>query len=180
MDITSALKDTLFTVAPLLSNALLPGSGGLAASLLAKALGTSSNHEELLSAVQNMTPEQAVAVKKIEADHAIELARIGADLDKARIVDVQDARKRDIEYVRAGRSNARASWMVAGDVIGLCVCLAAACVLSLRDEPIQGEIIILLTTFASYFGLSLRDAHTFEFGSSRGSKEKDQLFGGKN
>ena len=36
-------------------------------------------------------------------------------------------------------------------------------------------VITLVTTVASIFGLCLRDAHQFEFGSSRGSRDKDVL-----
>lgn len=65
----------------------------------------------------------------------------------------------------------RRNWMVLLDVVGLISCLA---VLTLFRKEIPGEVVGLLSTIAGIFGLCLRDAHQFEFGSSRGSKEKDE------
>jgi hypothetical protein len=33
----------------------------------------------------------------------------------------------------------------------------------------------MISAIASFFGLGLRDAHQFEFGSSRGSQEKTDI-----
>lgn len=38
----------------------------------------------------------------------------------------------------------------------------------------NGVVLAQLSTINSYFGLCLRDAHQFEFGSSRGSRTKDE------
>lgn len=95
-----------------------------------------------------------------------------ADLDKAYLADRADARKRDVAYVQAGRTNKRANFMVAMDAIGLIVCLL---VLAFYADNLRGEAIALISTVASIFGLCLRDAHQFEFGSSRGSQEKTDL-----
>lgn len=67
-------------------------------------------------------------------------------------------------------SNVRADVMVAIDAIGLIACLV---VLGVWRKDLAPEAITLLTTIASLFGLCLRDAHQFEFGSSRGSRNKD-------
>lgn len=58
------------------------------------------------------------------------------------------------------------------DAIGLIVCLV---ILGFYRQTLPGEVIALISTIASIFGLCLRDAHQFEFGSSRGSREKDAL-----
>lgn len=71
----------------------------------------------------------------------------------------------------AGR-NKRADLMVAFDVVGLIACLV---VLTYFRRDMPGEVVGLLSSIASVFGLCLRDAHQFEFGSSRGSREKDRL-----
>lgn len=91
------------------------------------------------------------------------------ELDLAYLKDRQDARARDVAYVQAGRTNKRANFMVAMDAIGLMVCLV---VLALYADQLRGEAIALISTVASIFGLCLRDAHQFEFGSSRGSADK--------
>ena len=98
------------------------------------------------------------------------------DLEQAYHGDRKDARSRDIALHQAGYRNRRADYMVLLDAIGLIACLV---VLSLFRKEIPGEVVGLLSTIASLFGLCLRDAHQFEFGSSRGSKEKDLIIGGK-
>lgn len=64
----------------------------------------------------------------------------------------------------------RADVMVVLDVVGLLACLTALIVFR---EKMPGEAVGLISTIASFFGLSLRDAHQFEFGSSRINQTKD-------
>lgn len=119
-------------------------------------------------------PEEAVAT--LQADPALALqfkmAVISneAELEKAHLAGIQDARERDIEIAKLGRRNLRADLMVLLDVVGLIACLLVLCFF--RDK-IPPEAIGLISTVAATFGLCLRDAHTFEFGSSRSSQVKD-------
>lgn len=73
----------------------------------------------------------------------------------------------------AQESKKARSTMILFDFAGLVMCLGAlvwlACVGKL--DAATGTAI---GTFASQFGLGLRDAHQFEFGSSRGSRNKDE------
>lgn len=132
------------------------------------------------------TPEEALA--KITADRAAQLQFRMAlmanetDLDKAYLADRQNARQRDVEYVKMGRTNVRANWMVALDVIGLLFGLFGMLILGYLkakypaeiNDAVFGALMAQLGTITGYFGLCLRDAHNFEFGSSRGSREKDE------
>ena len=93
-----------------------------------------------------------------------------ADLTRAFLADVQSARSRDIELHKAGFGNRRADVMVALDVLGLIACLL---VLVLYREKLPGEVVGLLSAISGIFGACLRDAHQFEFGSSRSSQIKD-------
>lgn len=98
-----------------------------------------------------------------------------SDLEKAYLADRGSARVRDVELRRlTGGSNKRADIMIVLDVLGLVVCLL---VLTLYHDEIPGEVVGILGTIAGIFGACLRDAHQFEFGSSRGSKDKDNLLG---
>ncbi len=120
----------------------------------------------------------ADALEALKADPAMALQfrqsvlAAETDLDKAYLADRADARKRDVAYVQAGRTNKRANFMVAMDAVGLITCLL---VLAFYSDSLRGEAIALISTVASIFGLCLRDAHQFEFGSSRGSQEKTDL-----
>lgn len=118
------------------------------------------------------------ALDAIKADPALarafQMAALDADteLEKAYLGDVKDARARDVALHQAGYQNKRADLMVLFDAIGLIACLV---VLTAFRKEIPGEVVGLLSTIAGIFGLCLRDAHQFEFGSSRGSREKDLL-----
>lgn len=72
------------------------------------------------------------------------------------------------------KSNPRANLLVVADVVGLIACLVALVVLALENK-LDAATGTALGTFAGFFGLGLRDAHQFEFGSSRGSRDKDAM-----
>lgn len=116
----------------------------------------------------------ALEVLKADPNKVLEFQQAAmlndADLTKAFLADVQNARARDIELHKAGFGNRRADVMVALDVLGLIACLL---VLVLYREKLPGEVVGLLSAISGIFGACLRDAHQFEFGSSRSSQVKD-------
>lgn len=124
-------------------------------------------------------PTGAEAIEKLRADQALVLkfreavAAQQADLEKAYLADVQSARARDVEIRKTtGSTNTRADIMVIGAVLGLISCLL---VLILFRKDIPGEVVGIISTIAGIFGACLKDAFSFEFGSSRGSKDKDAV-----
>lgn len=136
--------------------------------------------DQVASLAQQMsgakTPAEALeAIKQnaeLQAQFNLRAMELDAQLDLAYLADRQSARARDVEFVKAGRHNTRADVMVALAVVGLIACLA---VLTIFRKDIPGEVVGLLSSIVSLFGLCMRDAYQFEFGSSRGSREKDQL-----
>jgi hypothetical protein len=121
------------------------------------------------------TPEEALKMLRDNAQLAqqFNLAVLSADteLEKVFLGDRQDARDRDVEVRKlAGGRNTRADVMVIGVVVGLITCVG---VLVFFRKDIPGEAVGIISTVAGIFGACLRDAFQFEFGSSRGSKEKD-------
>jgi len=120
------------------------------------------------------TGDAALEVLKADPAKVLEFQQAAmandADLTKAFLADVQNARARDIELHKAGFGNRRADVMVALDVLGLIACLL---VLVLYREKLPGEVVGLLSAISGIFGACLRDAHQFEFGSSRSSQIKD-------
>lgn len=125
--------------------------------------------EKALDVIQR-DPQRALEFQIKVVDSEVELTRIYADLDKARLADVKDARGRDVELQKSGYHNTRADLMVLLDVVGLIACLV---VIAVFKAQLPGEVVGLLTAIAANFGSCLRDAHQFEFGSSRSSREKD-------
>jgi hypothetical protein len=99
------------------------------------------------------------------------IIQVEAEVELAVLKDRQDARLRDVALINAGRSNIRADVMVIAAALGLILCLAS---LAYFSEALPGEAVGIISTIAGIFGACLKDAYTFEFGSSRGSKDKDQ------
>jgi hypothetical protein len=134
------------------------------------------------------TPEEALLALQANAqlghEYRMALLNHAVVLEQLADADRQNARSRDIEVRKiAGGENTRANWMVFADVSGLVACvigivwigyLQAQGNMSL-SEVAAAALVTQLANVAAYFGLSLRDAHQFEFGSSRGSREKDTL-----
>lgn len=105
------------------------------------------------------------------------------DERRADAENISGARVRDVDVRKlTGGDNKRADAMVIMVGIGLVsslVCIVALGVIKAEygDAVSEGVFTALLTQFANtgaYFGLCLRDAFTFEFGSSRGSRVKDE------
>lgn len=127
------------------------------------------------------------AIEALKADPALVLQfrqsimANEADLDKAYLADRQDARKRDVALAQLGRPNTRANWMVFMAAVGTVGGFVAMGVLGYLkakyadalNDGVFGALLAQLSTVTAYFGLCLRDAFQFEFGSSRGSRDKD-------
>ena len=121
----------------------------------------------------------AVAASKALAENSLliaefqkEIIKIEAELELKHIVDRHNARERDIALASAGRRNVRADIMVLSAAVGLIACLYS---LSCYAGSLPGEAVGIISTVAGIFGSCLKDAYTFEFGSSRGSRDKDSM-----
>ena len=177
---------------PLLGAALPIPGGAVLGSALARVLGPDAEGkvptraDDLLARL-TQDAEAMQRAKQFEAEHAERMMKMKLDDDQrqreAADADRADARKRDTAMIAAGVSNKRANWMVALDVVGLLACLGGMMGLGwfkathpdAITEGVFGALLAQLSTLASFFGLCLRDAHQFEFGSSRGSRDKDAL-----
>lgn len=116
------------------------------------------------------------AVEKIKIDNEMATAFQKAisesekEIELSIIKDRENARNRDIAFVNSGRRNKRADIMVISAAMGLIICLLS---IIFFQEKLPGEAVGIISTVAGIFGSCLKDAFNFEFGSSRGSKEKD-------
>jgi hypothetical protein len=99
-----------------------------------------------------------------------EIIKLEADFELNFLMDRQNARSRDLAFIQAGRRNLRADIMVISAALGLIVCLGT---ISWFADSMPGEAVGIISTIAGIFGACLKDAYAFEFGSSRGSREKD-------
>ncbi len=167
---TDTLKNLVSGAAPLIANTLLPGSGGLARALIGKVFGVDSGDDAaMVEAVKSASPEQWAKLKTAEMEHETELVKISADLDKAYLADRQDARSRDVKLTQAGYHNYRADIMILVAFAAFCL----LCYLINGNEGIKPEVLAIFNMAIGALLKMLSDAFQFEFGSSRGSKEKD-------
>lgn len=131
---------------------------------------------EIAKEVTNISNEKE-AIEKLKTDKRMyllfEKALINSEreIELAIIKDKQNARSRDIAIINSGKRNKRADVMVIAAAFGLISCLFTICCFK---EEMTGEAVGIISTIAGIFGACLKDAYNFEFGSSRGSKEKDQ------
>lgn len=174
-DLWGSIKQGLNAVAPLLANAIIPGSGGVAGSLVASILGVQNTPESINAAVANLTPEQIAALKTAEMTHQEKLLQIGNDNDQMYLADVQDARKRQIESEKAtGKKDLNLYVLAWTVVISFFITVAILFFVPLPQG--QANIVYMLlgtlgTGFATVLG--------YFFGSSKSSADKTQLLAGK-
>jgi hypothetical protein len=151
------------------------------APIIARWLGGDPAQEiaaKVVSIAQKVTgaldPMEALQRLQNNTDMVSEFQRsviqMEAEIELALMKDRQEARVRDVALVNAGRLNRRANWMVIGAAAGLVLCLL---MLAFFSKELPGEVGGAILTIGGIFGGCLKDAYNFEFGSSRGSKEKD-------
>lgn len=129
----------------------------------AKRITRETDHQE----IRRLLQENALLV----ADFQRAMLQMEADLERAQLQDQQDARARDVAIRQVnGDRNLRADIMVLSAALGLVFCL---CSLAYYSTTLPGEAVGIISTVAGIFGACLKDAYAFEFGSSRGSKDKD-------
>lgn len=110
---------------------------------------------------------------------ASEDARRAAELEefKASLADTESARARDIALRASGGSNTRANVLAFIAFAGLILCLCTAIFLSMHTKDLDGQtgglIIGIVVAIAGTFSAAIGAIYNFEFGSSRGSANKE-------
>ncbi len=133
-----------------------------------------------------LSDEQLVKLRQFELENERELLKLrleenklDAEVFRVEVADKGDARKRDVEFLRAGRRNYRADVMFL-----LAVLMIAGLVWIVWKDPgineyVKGIFTLVLGRFLGY----LDNIYNFEFGTTRGSQNKDdtikQLTGGR-
>lgn len=133
--------------------------------------------EQVINIAQSITgkiqPDEVLEVIKTDPALALQFRKAiienEADLDKAFMADVADARKRDSIFVQLGKRNYRADIMFL-----LAIAVITWLVWIVWKEPaineyVKGIFTLVLGRFLGY----LDNIYNFEFGSTRSSKTKD-------
>ena len=88
------LKSVLGALAPTLGAAIGGPLGGQAGSILSSVLGVPNNPKSIESAMNNITSEQMMALKKAEKEFEVQMKELEVDIYKLETEDVQDAREK--------------------------------------------------------------------------------------
>ena len=97
------------------------------------------------------------------------MAEVEVQLEEAYLADRQDARARDVALRTAGDGNVRANVMLA---LAFVAVLAIALLLVFKPDAANDAVSGFLIGIGGMFARNIGSAFDFEFGSSRGSKEK--------
>lgn len=181
-DVGGWIKDNAGGVAGLVGSLLtgnVPGAIAAGASLVKQATGADTPDAALAQLQQN--PEALVKLREIAAANEASVRDHLFRMEQARYADIADARKRDGAFLAAGKTNTRANWMVTMAAAGTIFGMGGILLLGWYQvqpgaglsEGVFSALLVQLANITAYFGLCLRDAFAFEFGSSRGSKDKD-------
>jgi len=117
------------------------------------------------------------AVEAIQADPGLALQFEQAVMDQEKELlrlaneDRKDARARDVELRRLTGRNWRADVLAIGAMLGMIALIWTLLFVNIPNGPARDVLLILSGALVTI----VKDVYQFEFGSSRGSKEKDLL-----
>lgn len=111
-------------------------------------------------------PEMAMAFEKSINDHA-------AEMDAMYLKDRADARDRDVAIQDKRGRNTRADILAFAAIGGLISLIWILLFVSIPGGPARDVLLMLSGALITI----VKDVYGFEFGSSRGSKDKDGLIG---
>jgi hypothetical protein len=118
------------------------------------------------------TPEEALAALAASREKQIEfqlaVLEQATELERMYLADRQDARARDVAIQAGGRRNWRADVLAFLAVGGLVVCVWFVA----RDSGLPERAVNAIMFVAGVLASAVRDVYNFEFGTSRGSEQK--------
>ena len=88
------IKNIIGSLAPTLGAALGGPLGGQAGQILSGVLGVPNNPKSIENAMQNLTADQMVALKKAEKEFEVQMQELEVDVFALQTEDVQDAREK--------------------------------------------------------------------------------------
>jgi len=166
--------------APLLGSLIGDPAGAAAGSaikLIAGSLGLDPNSvdPEEINQIITKNPEAMNKLHQVETRHEIELQKLIIESQRLELVDIADARNREISITKTtGRRDIQLyalAWIVVSGFFGLCWAL-----MRIPLPPASNDVVfILFGSMASGFTMVL----TYFFGSSRSSQDKTQLLAGR-
>ncbi len=161
----AAILMALANFAPLLTKYL--GAGDTtqkiaeSASAVAQAITGASSPQEAV--------EKLAASTEAQQKFKLEMDKQSAEWDRMYLADTQNARQRDIELRKVGDKNTRANVLVVVTFIIVILCFVVVVWMSDLNEYTKGIITLILGRALGW----VEQIMSFEFGTTRSSKKKD-------
>lgn len=165
-DFFDSAKGILAAVAPTVATAFGGPFAGVATQKLIGALGLApeTSQEDVMKAVIGATPDQLLAIKKVEQEFVLDCKRLDVDVMKLQADDRASARRREIEV--------HDSWtprILSALIILLYISVQWYLLTSIVADDMREIVMRSLGTLDAAVGMILG----YYFGSSIGSKEKN-------
>ena len=171
MDLLAKFGPLLAQVAPSIATALGGPLAGVAVKTLSSALfgHEEGTEEQVAEAMANASPEQLSAIKKIDADFKVRMKELDIDLERIAAGDRDSARQMNI---------ANKDWVPKALAVfitfGFFGVLVWMLVFGLPKTGTEA-LLMMIGSLGTAFGGIVQ----FHFGSSAGSKEKNNLLASK-
>jgi len=166
MDFLKTFGPLIGSIAPTIATALGGPLAGLAVKTLSNALlgHDDGSQDDVMAALQSATPDQLAAIKRIDADFAVQMKSLDIDLARLTVDDRKSAR--DMQMVTK-------SWLVptlATMIISAFIAVTFATLMGYAkiESALAG-------TLVGYISAKAELVLSFYFGSSAGSEKKDEM-----
>jgi hypothetical protein len=164
MSFSDKAKQVIATVAPLLGTALGGPFGGLAGTMLSKALGT-SDPKAMEAAITSTDPDILLKLKQADNDFAAQMKALEISEEKLSFDDTANARAREIAV-----KDSTPRVLSYGVTVGFFGALTA-----LNFVPIPAENRATIYSMVGSLGTVWILIMGYYFGSSRGSDDKTKV-----
>ena len=169
-------KAVVASVAPTIATALGGPLAGVAVSALSKNLLGKDNasEAEIAAVIQNGGPEVLVKLRELDQHFAVKMKELDIDLEKLHQLDRASARDREVKTGDRWTPRVLAGVIVFGFLMTVYMVLSGY-VEGLKDPVAAG----LIGTLIGYVSAKADQVVSYYFGSSAGSKEKNEMLARK-
>lgn len=172
---TDKAKAVIAAVAPTVGLALGGPFGPLAGVLVAKALGKDGQPAPdgaVAAAIASGSPDVLLKLKQAENELIKQMEELGVKRDQLAYEDRANARAREVAV--KDRTPAQLAWLVIGGFIGISAAQIAALMgWGEQVSKIPPEGWLLIGNISGYLANEAKQAGSYYFGSTVGSKDKD-------
>lgn len=178
MNILKQAGQVLATFAPTVATALGGPAAGIAVRGLESVFGITpdtspeAKQQQIEAALQTATPEQVIALKKLEQDFQLQMKQLGITEAQLTFTDLASARA--MQVATKDPTVRQLAWLIIGGFTVLSLLIFVACIAWPEQvSKVSTAAWTLLTTLLTFYASEAKQAGAFFFGSSQSSQQKD-------